>query len=256
MILNDEQINDLNVNGFTIIRNMINENWVNNLKESSELAFIEHKKYQDIDGVAINAILSSNTFIDFVEYLISIDFIKSLELNFFKSKCILNSLSALDNINNIPNFSSKVHRDLRFFSGSLPVMINCLLMLDDFTIENGATYILPKSHLLEDKPSDEYFFNNSIQTIGKSGDILIFNSNLWHASAPNKTTDRRRAIPFTISRSFMKQLMDYSRAIGYDRIDIFSYQLQQFLGYHSRVPSSIDEWYQKDEKRFYKKDQD
>jgi ectoine hydroxylase-related dioxygenase (phytanoyl-CoA dioxygenase family) len=26
-------------------------------------------------------------------------------------------------------------------------MLNCLLMVDDFTIENGGTYLLPYSHL-------------------------------------------------------------------------------------------------------------
>jgi hypothetical protein len=37
----------------------------------------------------------------------------------------------------------------------------------------------------------------------------------------------------------MKQLLDYPRAIGYDRMDSFPIKLQQFLGYHSRVPASL-----------------
>jgi ectoine hydroxylase-related dioxygenase (phytanoyl-CoA dioxygenase family) len=54
----------------------------------------------------------------------------------------------------------------------------------------------------------------------------------------------------------MKQLLDYPRAIGYDKMDDFSLELQQLLGYHSRVPASLDEWYQPEDKRFYKKNQD
>jgi ectoine hydroxylase-related dioxygenase (phytanoyl-CoA dioxygenase family) len=54
----------------------------------------------------------------------------------------------------------------------------------------------------------------------------------------------------------MKQLLDYPRAIGYNKMNEFNLELQQLLGYHSRVPSSLDEWYQPEEKRFYKKDQD
>jgi hypothetical protein len=42
----------------------------------------------------------------------------------------------------------------------------------------------------------------------------------------------------------------------YERMNDFDYKMQQFLGYHSRVPSSLDEWYQPEEYRFYKKDQD
>jgi ectoine hydroxylase-related dioxygenase (phytanoyl-CoA dioxygenase family) len=129
-------------------------------------------------------------------------------------------------------------------------------MVDDFTIENGATYLLPKSHLEEKKPTDLEFYKNSIQAIGNSGDILIFNANVWHASAPNTTNLNRRALPFTISKSFMKQLLDYPRALGYGRMNEFSEKMQQLLGYHSRVPASLDEWYQPESKRFYKKDQD
>jgi ectoine hydroxylase-related dioxygenase (phytanoyl-CoA dioxygenase family) len=129
-------------------------------------------------------------------------------------------------------------------------------MIDDFTLENGGTYLLPGSHLEERRPSDEEFFNNAIQATGKRGDILIFNANVWHCSAPNRTDSDRRALPFTISKSFMKQLLDYPRAFSYEKMHIFTEQMQQFLGYHSRVPASLNEWYQPEDKRLYKKNQD
>ena len=129
-------------------------------------------------------------------------------------------------------------------------------MVDDFTIDNGGTFLIPKSHLEERKPTEEELFFKSVQAVGTRGDILLFNANIWHASAPNTTQDHRRAIPFTISKSFMKQLLDYPRALGYDKMDSFTYEMQQFLGYHSRVPSSLNEWYQPEDKRFYKKYQD
>ena len=129
-------------------------------------------------------------------------------------------------------------------------------MVDDFTIENGGTYLLTGSHLEEKKPSDEEFFSKAYQATGKRGDILIFNANVWHSSAPNKTQNNRRAIPFTISKSFMKQLLDYPRALGYDKMNSFTSEMQQFLGYYSRVPASLNEWYQPEENRFYKKYQD
>ena len=86
--------------------------------------------------------------------------------------------------------------------------------------------------------------------------MLVFNANVWHSSAPNITQYHRRAIPITVSKSFMKQLLDYPRAIGYDKIDEFTPELQQLLGYHSRVPASLDEWYQPEKNICYKKDQD
>jgi ectoine hydroxylase-related dioxygenase (phytanoyl-CoA dioxygenase family) len=254
---------ELKTKGYTILRNKISSDWLDKLSIAIDKSFIEHRKIQiennnDIktEGVALHVILNDFIFIDFLKHLQDIGFIQELQDNFFKSKCILNSFSALDNLPNQPNFSSIVHRDLRFYSGDFPMMINCLVMIDDFTIDNGGTYLLPNSHLEERKPSDDEFFINTEQATGIRGDILIFNANVWHSSAPNKTQGHRRAIPITISRSFMKQLLDYPRAIGYDIIDEFNYDFQQLLGYHSRVPSSLNEWYQPEDKRFYKKNQD
>lgn len=258
-----ENIIELKKQGYTIIQNLVEESWLDLLSDALDKAFIEHRETQlnnhnDIqtNGVALHTLLSNPIFINFLEDLQNKKFFEFLSESFFNGKCIINSFSGLDNLPNQPNFSAIIHRDLRFYSGDFPIMLNCLLMVDDFTIENGGTYLLPYSHLEEGKPSDDEFFQNAIQAVGKRGDILIFNANVWHSSAPNTTQNHRRAIPITVSKSFMKQLLDYPRAIGYDRIDDFSLELQQLLGYHSRVPASLDEWYQPENKRFYKKDQD
>lgn len=261
--MTNNEIFELKDKGYTILKNKISSDWLDKLSVAIDKSFVEHRKIQvennnDIktEGVALHVMLNDSVFIDFLKHLQSIGFIQELQDNFFESKCILNSFSALDNLPNQPNFSAVVHRDLRFYSGDFPIMINCLVMVDNFTVENGGTYLLAKSHLEKRKPSDEEFFANADQATGKRGDILIFNANVWHSSAPNVTQEHRRAIPITISKSFMKQLLDYPRAIGYNKIDEFDYEFQQLLGYHSRVPASLDEWYQPENKRFYKKDQD
>lgn len=261
--MNTEQYNDLKKCGYVVLPQLINSDWILKLSKAINDEFSMHRNKQisnqndiNTDGVALHVILGNKVFIEFVEHLIEIGFVKNISNNFFKSNCILNSFSALNNLPNVQNFSAVVHRDLRFYTHGLPVMVNCLLMIDDFTNENGGTLLLPYSHLEERKPSDEEFFEKAVQINGKSGDMLIFDSNVWHASAYNKTENGRRAIPITISRSFLKQLLDYPRALGYDKIDDYGYELQQFLGYHARVPASLDEWYQPEDKRFYKKNQD
>ena len=249
--------------GITILDGVLSVEWLDKLTDAIDESFITHRNTQiangnDIktEGVALHVLLSDPVFVKLLEHLLDIGLIQNLRENFFGANCILNSLSALNNVPNQPNFSSIVHRDLRFYSGQFPAMLNCLIMIDDFTIENGGTYLLPHSHLKIDKPTNEIFFDTAIQAVGKRGSILIFDSNVWHASALNITNDQRRAIPLTICRSFMKQLLDYPRALGYDKMNSFSKELQQFLGYHSRVPASLDEWYQPEDKRFYKRNQD
>jgi ectoine hydroxylase-related dioxygenase (phytanoyl-CoA dioxygenase family) len=256
-------INNLDSSGIFILKKFIPENLVESLVKPIQNSILFHRKFQKeigreiiVEGIASNVLIDDKSYIDLLCYLIDNKFIQYLENEFFNSKCILNSFSAIVNLPNNSNFSSHIHRDIRFYSGSFPMMLNCLLMIDDFTVDNGATYLLPDSHKVEQKPTEIEFYNNSIQAIGKKGDLLIFNSNVWHCAALNTSTKERKALPFTISKSFMKPLFDYPRALGYDALNSYSNDLKQFLGFFSRVPSSLEEWYQTDEKRFYKKNQD
>ena len=55
----------------------------------------------------------------------------------------------------------------------------------------------------------------------------------------------------------MKQLLDYPIALGYELgMYRFSNELQQALGYHSRVPSDLVEWYSQSDIRLYLPNQD
>jgi ectoine hydroxylase-related dioxygenase (phytanoyl-CoA dioxygenase family) len=254
-------MSDLNEDGYVLFRNVLDEGWISKLKDAATDSFKIHRDIQisnknDIltDGVALHVILNSDVFLHLLDYFIGSELFKYIRENYFKSNFILNSFTALNNIPNQLNFSSIVHRDIRFFSGNVNLMLNMLILIDDFTEDNGPTLILPKSHRMEEKPSDEYFHKNCIKVLGKSGDILIFNSNLWHCSSENKTNNGRMALPITLTKSIIKQLLDYPRAFGYDIS--FNDDLKQLLGYYSRVPANLEEWYQPYENRFYKKNQD
>jgi hypothetical protein len=176
--------------------------------------------------------------------------------DYFNGNFILNSYGGVINLPERPSYVTNIHRDIRFFSGEFPLMLNMLIMLDDFTLENGATYLLTGSHKKDEKPTDKEFYENSYRALGKRGDILFFNSNLWHAAGINKTDQKRRAITITLTKPFMKQQLDYPRAIGYDKLEKMGSHLQQIIGYFSRTPSNLDEWYQKPETRFYRPGQD
>jgi ectoine hydroxylase-related dioxygenase (phytanoyl-CoA dioxygenase family) len=72
-------------------------------------------------------------------------------------------------------------------------------MLDDFTLENGATRLVPGSHLSRQMPEQvlENIFAphpDEIAITGKAGDVLVFNGHCWHRGAPNETNNPRRAI--------------------------------------------------------------
>ena len=91
------------------------------------------------DGTVHHLLATGNPiYIDLLEKISNSElnyFIKS----FFKSNFILNSYGGVINLPGKPSYVANIHRDIRFFTGEFPLMLNMLIMLDDFTIENGAT---------------------------------------------------------------------------------------------------------------------
>jgi len=174
---------------------------------------------------------------------------------FFQGPYVLNTYGGVLNLPNDVSYVGRVHRDLRTFSGDVKLMAQLLVMLDDFTEENGATYLMTGSHRLREQPLDDIFFRDAARAVGSAGSIVMFNSNLWHAAGINRSDRPRRALTIAFTRPFIKPQLDYPRALGYDRAESFSPALRQLLGYHARVPVSLDEWYQPPERRLYKRDQ-
>lgn len=190
----------------------------------------------------------------FLDYLALNPIGKYIE-HYFAGKYILNSFGGAINKANSASYANRVHRDIRTYSGDSRLILNTLLMLDDFTEDNGATKLLSGSHILEEKPTDAYFEEHSEKALGKKGSILFFNSNVWHAGGTNTTTASRTSVTPMYSKPFMKQQFDYSRAIGYENVENMEDEMKQVLGYFSRVPCSLEEWYQPPEKRMYRPDQ-
>jgi len=249
--------------GISFLREAINISLIDELSNVLDESLIKHREIQinngndiDVSGVALNLLGDDPVYLKLLQNLIDLNIINDIEKKFFNSRFILNSFSGLNNLPNKTNFSSQIHRDSKFFANGTPLMLNMLIMLDDFTEENGPTLLLPYSHKVAEKPTDKEFYIKSIKAIGKKGDILFFNADTWHASSLNKSNKGRRALPLTFSKSFIKQLMDYPRCLGYDKINNFNEELLRLLGYYSRVPANLNEWYTPIDNRFYKKNED
>jgi hypothetical protein len=203
------------------------------------------------DGTVHHLPLAGGAFLELLERNPLADVLE----NFFGGPYIVNTYGGVLNFPGNLSYVGRIHRDLRSFSGTLPLMAQWLVMLDDFTEENGATYLLNGSHRVAETPSEETFFSHATRAVGPAGSIVVFNSNLWHAAGVNRSSEPRRALTIAFTRPFLKQQLDYPRALGYEQADCLSPTLRQLLGYNARVPASLDEWYQPVERRLYRRDQ-
>ncbi len=76
---------------------------------------------------------------------------------------------------------------------------NSIWLLDDFSPANGATRLVPRTHLCGQMPED--VLNDPLQPHpdeiileAPAGTVIVFNSHLWHGGTVNHTEQPRRAI--------------------------------------------------------------
>ena len=127
-----------------------------------------------------------------------------------------------------------------------------ILLLDDFTEENGATWMLPKSQTLLEEPEEKTFYKKAKRIIAKAGSAVYFNSRLWHSSDINRTSSWRHALTINMCRPWMKQRIDIPRAMGGIDLSMASEKVLQKLGFHSQIPASYSEYFVEPEKRKFK----
>jgi hypothetical protein len=254
----DHYSKQMSEEGWAILPDMVPKYFLDQLNRDLEAAYQTCRSIQRKNGVDVNTNGTVHHLLgqapSFLE-LFEVVGIHPFVARFFEAKYIINAYGGVINLPHKPSYVCKVHRDIRSFSGPTPTMLNLLVMLDDFTLENGATYILPGGHKIGDRPTDDYFYCHAVRAVGTAGSLLFFNSNLWHAAGENRTSTHRRALTMSFTRPYWKQQMDYPRALGTEVCESLSSEMKQIVGYNARVPASLDEWYQPLEKRYYKSDQ-
>ena len=88
-----------------------------------------------------------------------------------------------------------------------------------------------------------------------AGSMVVFDSTLWHAAGPNTSGADRLAINHQFTRSWIKQQIDYSRAVGPAMMQSLPPRTQQLLGWYTRVVTSLDEYYRPEHERLYRRGQ-
>jgi ectoine hydroxylase-related dioxygenase (phytanoyl-CoA dioxygenase family) len=152
-------------------------------------------------------------------------------------------------------FQNRFHRDFpRYLNGYL-ASINLLFAIDEFTEESGATWAVPGSHQKAEIPDEQSLRSQAIPLLCPAGSLIVFDSTLWHAAGENHSGRDRYAMNHQFTRSYIKQQIDYVRALGEPALLTLPERSRQLLGDYTRVVTSLDEYYQPPEKRLYRSGQ-
>ena len=144
--------------------------------------------------------------------------------------CLISSLSsiAID-----PGYIAQpIHADdqvIPLAKPHAPLVCNSMWALTDFTAANGATRLVPGSHL---KPNPEY--GGTYETVPAEmpkGSVLIWDGALWHGGGANATDTRRTGIAMNYCAGFVRQQENQQLGIPPEVVRGFPPRLQELVGY-------------------------
>ena len=153
------------------------------------------------------------------------------------------------------NYASRIHVDCQRFQPNYIFNLGVIWTLDPYKFDNGSLKVLPGSQHIETKPSEAFFEKNSHKLICSKGSLLVFNARMYHRTSKNNTNEWQHSMTLNACRSFMKQRMDWVRFVPKKLVTKLNPLARRLIGYDTRIPSNLDEFFLPKEDRLYKEGQ-
>jgi ectoine hydroxylase-related dioxygenase (phytanoyl-CoA dioxygenase family) len=145
--------------------------------------------------------------------------------------CLISSLSSIDIL---PAESAQpIHADDQLIplpKPHPPTVCNSMWALTDFTEANGATRLIPGSHLRDHSP-DYGSPYDSIAAEMRKGSVLIWHGSLWHGGGANTTNERRIGIAMNYCAGYIRQQENQQLGLAPERVATFEPRLRELVGY-------------------------
>ena len=93
------------------------------------------------------------------------------------------------------------------YSGEFCFVMQAAFILEDQDAENGCTVIVPGSHR-SGQYVDQAAFDTAVPVESKAGDLVIWDSRIWHGASENRSGRSRWSLIATCTRWWLKQGFD------------------------------------------------
>ena len=145
--------------------------------------------------------------------------------------CLISSLSsiAIDPGEN----AQPIHADDQLIpikKPHVPTVCNTMWALTDFTEANGATRIIPGTHLADHSPEFGRHYD-SIPAEMPKGSVLVWHGSLWHGGGANRTDKRRVGIAMNYCAGYIRQQENQQLGVPREIAAGFCERLKELLGY-------------------------
>ncbi|HEY3842299.1 MAG TPA: phytanoyl-CoA dioxygenase family protein [Acidimicrobiales bacterium] len=112
----------------------------------------------------------------------------------------------------------------------VPIICNTMWAITDFTEENGATRLIPGSHLRDEAPNPLELYE-TIPAEMEKGSVLVWVGSVWHGGGANRTKTRRVGIAMNYCAGYIRQQENQQLGIPPQLVKQFPRRLQELVGY-------------------------
>jgi ectoine hydroxylase-related dioxygenase (phytanoyl-CoA dioxygenase family) len=242
----DYHIENIKRRGYSVIKNHISlkkcdeySTRIEEIYEKQKNAFGQEnlKKIKEVDSARMLFAYDSK----FLELITDIKILKFISA-ILGENYILQLQNGVINRPNKEHHQTSWHRDIPYqeYTLSNPIAINVFYCLTPFNKETGGTVLLPYSHLFPKAPSIKFLEENSIQPDLNPGDVILFDSWLYHKAGNNSSNDTRYGVNNLFTSPILKQQVNIPKMLGrkYEENPI----LRKILGYDFEVPNDVNEY--------------
>jgi ectoine hydroxylase-related dioxygenase (phytanoyl-CoA dioxygenase family) len=145
--------------------------------------------------------------------------------------CLISSLSSI--VIGPGESAQPIHADDQVMPLPKPhvaTVCNTMWALTDFTEANGATRLVPGSHLADASPVYGQHYD-SIPAEMSAGSVLVWHGSLWHGGGANTTDARRYGIASNYCAGWVRQQENQQLGIPLDVVARFTPRLQELCGF-------------------------
>lgn len=221
---------NLNNNGIIILKDIIKDHkYLENINEKLYIWLDEKNKKYNRDDNCLHHILVYDKII--LDELLKILSVNTEIINYFKIGFIMHSCGAVINKPSKTSYTHNWHIDT-FEKTNENIMLNVLIPLCNFTLENGCTKIFPKNNT---EQYEDILLNKS--------DILLFNSSLKHCTGENKSNHDRNCLTITLIKPYLKPQFNYLSIFTLNELEEMNDDLKKLYNYYSQIPDNLYNFY-------------
>lgn len=135
-----------------------------------------------------------------------------------------------------------------------PVVVNVMWMLNDFTEANGATRLVPRSHLAGKRPDKDRDKDVvSIPAEGSAGSAMLFDGRIWHGTGANVSDQHRLGLLTTFVAPQFRTQVNFTLATAPEVVADADDDLLALLGFkiwnaYGRMESPVAGYVRRDER--------